>query len=71
MRFLARFFLSLIFITFFVLITFHLSLITVFAEGEFETNYNVTYSVDDKALTTVTQSIELINKTPKFYSHKF
>ena len=73
MPLLARCLLYLLFSTLFILITQNSPLITrqAFAEGEFEANYNVTYSVDDKALTTVTQSIELINKTPNFYADKF
>ncbi|OGD98772.1 hypothetical protein A3A49_00200 [Candidatus Curtissbacteria bacterium RIFCSPLOWO2_01_FULL_38_11b] len=73
MRFAARLLLSLVFLFSFFLTTHHSPLITrdVLAEGEFETNYHVIYTVDDKALTTVTQSIELINKTPNFYADKF
>ena len=55
------------------LITHHSSLITrdALAEGEFETNYNVTYSVDQNGKTNVTQQIELKNKTPNFYAERF
>ena len=41
------------------------------AEGEFETDYNVTYSASTDGKTTVTQNITLKNKTPNFYADKF
>ena len=37
------------------------------AEGEFETDYDVTYDVNNEGSTTVTQKITLKNKTPNFY----
>ncbi len=67
MKFTARIFLIFLFIAAGLL----LRVPPARAEGEFETNYNVTYAVDDKGLTTVTQSIELTNKTPNFYADKF
>ena len=41
------------------------------AEGEFETDYDVTYSASTDGKTTVTQNITLKNKTPNFYADKF
>ena len=41
------------------------------AEGEFETDYDVTYSATTDGKTTVTQNITLNNKTPNFYADKF
>ncbi|OGE04090.1 hypothetical protein A3B51_00400 [Candidatus Curtissbacteria bacterium RIFCSPLOWO2_01_FULL_41_18] len=64
----------------FVLITHHpaspiggSSLITreAYAEGEFETDYDVTYTVNANGKTTVTQNIILKNNTPNFYADKF
>ncbi len=55
----------------FLVYSFILYVPAVRAEGEFETNYDVTYSIDDKGLTTVTQKIQLTNKTPNFYADKF
>lgn len=41
------------------------------AEGEFETNYNVTYQVEPTGRTNVTQQIKLKNKTANYYADKF
>lgn len=73
MRILARGFLSILFFFSFILITHNLSFITreAFAEGEFETDYDVTYNINSQGLTTVTQQIELKNKTPNFYAERF
>lgn len=43
----------------------------VHAEGEFETDYDVTYAVNADGKTTVTQQVILKNKTPNFYADKF
>ena len=55
------------------LITQHSSLITrqARAEGEFSTNYDVAYNVDQNGSTRVTQQIELVNKTANFYAEQF
>jgi len=55
------------------LISQHSSLITrqVRAEGEFSTNYDVTYNIDASGVTKVTQQIELVNKTANFYAEQF
>ncbi len=42
-----------------------------FAQGEFETDYKVSYQVETEAKTTVTQNIALKNKTSNFYADKF
>lgn len=41
------------------------------ADGEFQTDYNVTYKVDDAGQTEVTQTITLENKTANYYADKF
>ena len=69
MRFLAR----LLTILIFLLITCHLSLFTrdVVAQGEFQTDYKVNYTVNPNGRTDVTQNITLKNKTANFYADKF
>lgn len=42
-----------------------------FAAGEFETDYNVVYSVGNSGNTDVTQDIVLKNKTSNYYADKF
>ena len=44
---------------------------SVQAEGEFETDYSVNYSVDQEGQTNVTQEITLKNKTANYYADKF
>ncbi len=55
------------------ILTHNSSLITrpAYAEGEFDTNYNVTYEINQNGQTHVTQNIELINKTANYYAEKF
>lgn len=43
----------------------------VHAKGEFETDYNITYLIDQSGKTTVTQQITLRNKTESYYADKF
>lgn len=73
MRFLARAFLAVLFFFLFLLITGNSHFVTreVFAEGEFVTNYEVTYNVGETGTTIVTQQVELENKTPNFYADQF
>lgn len=63
----------LFFFLVFSLTTSHLPLLTrqAYAEGEFATNYDATYNVDQNGLTHVTQQIELANKTANFYAEQF
>lgn len=44
---------------------------SVYAEGEFETDYKVQYQIDKNGKVEVTQQITLENKTPNFYADKF
>ena len=69
MNLLARLFLTFVFL----LITYHLSFITSVAqaEGEFQTDYKVSYTVEPSGRTNVTQDIVLKNKTANFYADKF
>ncbi len=71
MNFPKRTLLSLLFALF--LFTIHYSLFTlpVYAEGEFQTDYKVTYQVQADGKTTVTQNIILKNNTTNFYADKF
>ncbi|OGD83034.1 hypothetical protein A3A54_00440 [Candidatus Curtissbacteria bacterium RIFCSPLOWO2_01_FULL_39_62] len=41
------------------------------AEGEFETDYSVNYSINGEGKTSVKQDIVLKNKTPNFYADRF
>ena len=41
------------------------------AQGEFETDYRVTYAIDVNGRTNVSQEIALKNKTTNFYADKF
>lgn len=41
------------------------------AEGEFETSYNVTYSIETTGITTVTEKITLRNLTDRYYASSF
>ncbi|MEK9146891.1 MAG: transglutaminase-like domain-containing protein [Patescibacteria group bacterium] len=67
MRFAAR-----LFLTFSILTTYYLLLTTAaYADGEFETNYNITYQVEPAGPTNVTQAILLKNKTVNYYADKF
>ena len=63
----------LVCLIFFLLITSCLSLLTrpARADGEFATNYDVAYNVDQNGLTHISQKIELVNKTANFYAEKF
>ena len=64
--------LALIIVTF-ILFTIYHSLFTnpAHAEGEFETDYEVTYIVGNDGKTNVTQQIVLKNRTANFYADKF
>lgn len=44
---------------------------SAYAEGEFETDYNVTYQIDQSGRTNVTQDIKLKNKTANYYADRF
>src|SRR3989304_6367703 len=57
----------------FTLFTIHYSLFTkpIFAQGEFETDYDVLYTVSQDGKTNVTQKIVLKNKTSNYYADKF
>src|SRR3972149_8832825 len=71
MRFLARvffcFFLAPLFFA-----TFLLTLpADILADGEFQTDYDVNYKVDEKGQTEVIQTITLENKTANYYADKF
>lgn len=67
MRFLAHTILLLFLVSVFL----SLAIDTAHADGEFETNYNVTYQVEPAGRTNVTQAILLKNKTPNYYADKF
>ena len=73
MRLLARVILSIVVFLTFLLITHHSSLITreVYADGEFQTDYEVSYKVDENGHTEVLQTITLENKTANYYADKF
>jgi transglutaminase-like putative cysteine protease len=66
-KFLARVFILSLF--FFCLL--RLSSGNINAQGEFQTDYSVTYSVEPSGRTNVTQDIVLKNKTANFYADKF
>lgn len=64
--------LGFIFCFAFILISYHLFLITPsYAAGEFETDYKVNYRVQNNGQTQVTQNIILTNRTANFYADKF
>src|SRR3990167_1464337 len=44
---------------------------SVYAQGEFQTDYKVTYNVEPSGRTDVIQEITLKNKTANFYADKF
>lgn len=67
MRFLARFLLLILLISGFWI--FKTS--PAFADGEFKTDYKVSYTVDKNGVTTATYDITLENKTPNYYADKF
>ena len=67
MRFLARIILLLLFFLSFIFI-FKLN---IYAEGEFQTDYQILYTVSEKGQTIVNQQITLENKTANFYADKF
>lgn len=67
MRILARAIILFLFIVYALLFTVPVA----HAEGEFETDYDVTYTVNTEGKTTVNQQIVLKNKTPNFYADKF
>lgn len=71
MRFLTRFF--LLAFCLFSLFTIHYSLFIApaFSQGEFETDYDVLYTVGQDGKTNVTQKIVLKNKTSNYYAEKF
>ena len=56
-----------------LLFTFHYSLFAgpAFAQGEFETDYDALYTVNQDGKTNVTQKIVLKNKTANYYAEKF
>lgn len=67
MRFLIRT------LSFLLLVTCFLFLVSskASAEGEFETDYKITYQATQEGKTNVTQNIILKNKTPNYYADKF
>lgn len=69
MRFLVRFFLSILFL--FLILNSKFTVPVARAAGEFETAYKVQYEVDEQGKTKVTQDIVLKNKTSNFYADKF
>ncbi len=58
-------------IFFFFLIVFLIAGSKVFAQGEFISDYKVTYQVEPLGRTNVVQEIVLKNNTPNFYADKF
>lgn len=67
MRFLARLF---IFLTLFSIL-YSLHTREARAEGEFETDYDVTYQIEQAGRTNVAQDIKLKNKTANYYADRF
>ncbi|OGD92917.1 hypothetical protein A2697_05320 [Candidatus Curtissbacteria bacterium RIFCSPHIGHO2_01_FULL_41_44] len=69
MRFAARIFFPILFLA----ITYYLPLTTLdaFAQGEFQTDYQVTYAVGLNGTTNISQNITLKNKTANYYADKF
>src|SRR3989304_8821195 len=71
MRFFARFifffFLSPIFFAIFFLAL----PADILADGEFQTDYDVNYKVDESGKTEVIQTITLENKTANYYADRF
>jgi transglutaminase-like putative cysteine protease len=62
----------LFFVFLFSLISIHFSLITVaLAEGEFRTDYEVTYTVNNSGITTVTNKITLTNVFSNLYATSY
>lgn len=70
MRFLARVFSLLFFLTL-NSILYSLTAQDVRAEGEFASDYHITYQVDLDGRTTANQNITLKNKTANFYADRF
>ena len=68
MRFLAR---LLIFLLALLTIYFSQLAKAVYAEGEFETDYDVTHTIDESGQTSATYNITLKNSTPNYYADKF
>lgn len=68
MKLFARIILFSIFLFFFIAF---LGITAVFAEGEFQTDYSVTYTVTDIGKTLVNQDIVLKNRTANYYAEKF
>lgn len=61
------FFINLLFVIGYLL----LGIPAAFAAGEFETSYQVRYSINDVGKATVNQNITLKNKTTNYYADKF
>jgi len=60
-----------LFVIFLIFLSFIFSPTHVFAEGNFATDYNVTYNVMDNALTHVTFDITLTNTTSQYYASSY
>ena len=73
MRLLARALFVFIFFLSIFLVTCHLPLAigNVYADGEFQTDYEVTYQIADGGKAQVLQKITLENKTANYYADKF
>ena len=71
MRLLARAFFCL-FLSFLIFVLLLLTLpTTASADGEFQTDYDVNYKVDEKGHTEIIQTITLENKTANYYADRF
>ena len=66
-----RLFVRLVLILFLLLTTYYVLPTPAAAQGEFQTDYKVSYQVDIFGKANVTQQITLKNKTTNFYADKF
>lgn len=71
MRILARLVYLQVFLLLFLFLFSQISQSKIFAEGEFQTDYKVDYSVNDTGKTTAVEKITLKNKTSNYYADKF
>ena len=58
-------------ITLITLIKIFFSPTPIFAEGKFQSTFDLTYKVHDQGLTTVTQNIHLTNLTSEFFPSEY